>query len=75
MPKLPVLSGKELISLLKKIGFETISQKGSHIKMCHPDGRRVTIPNHRSIKRGTLKNGILNPLSISVENLIDLMKK
>ena len=43
--------------------------------MCHPDGRRVTIPNHRSIKRGTLKNGILNPLSISVENLIDLTGK
>ena len=38
------------------------------------DGRIVIIPNHRDIKLGTLKNGILNPLDISVEQLIKLLK-
>jgi predicted RNA binding protein YcfA (HicA-like mRNA interferase family) len=31
MGKLPVLSGHELIKILKKIGFEPVRQKGSHI--------------------------------------------
>ncbi len=70
MPKLPVVSGKDLVSAFRKMGFTVISQRGSHIKMKHPDGRVTTIPNHKMIKKGTLKKGILNPLSISVEDLI-----
>lgn len=31
MEKLPMLSGDELIKILKKIGFEPVRQKGSHI--------------------------------------------
>lgn len=58
MPKLPVISGKELIKAFKKLGFTSSSQKGSHIKMKHPDGRTVIIPNHQQLKPGTLKKGI-----------------
>lgn len=74
MPKLPVVSGKDLIKAFQQIGFIVVSQKGSHIKMRHTDGRIVTVPNHKTIKKGTLKKGILNPLSISVEQLIKLLK-
>lgn len=74
MPKLPVVSGKELVKAFRKIGFVLISQKGSHIKLKHPDGRTVIIPDHKSIKKGTLKKGILNPLLISIEELIKLLK-
>lgn len=31
MPKLPVLSGRKLIKLLKKVGFDEVRQKGSHV--------------------------------------------
>jgi len=31
MPKLPVLSGEELIRLLFKAGFHKVRQKGSHV--------------------------------------------
>ncbi|OGG15213.1 hypothetical protein A2773_05005 [Candidatus Gottesmanbacteria bacterium RIFCSPHIGHO2_01_FULL_39_10] len=74
MPKLPVVSARELVKAFKKLGFEYISQEGSHIKVQHPDGRKVTIPNHKEIKKGTLKKGILNPLGISVETLIKNLK-
>jgi len=74
MPKLPVISGNNLIKALKKIGFIIVSQKGSHIKMGHKDGRVVTIPNHKVIKRGTLKKGILNPLGITVVQLNSILK-
>lgn len=70
MPKLPVVSGKELIRVFTKMGFIFVSQRGSHIKMKHPDGRIVIIPNHKVIKKGTLKKGILNPLNIPVEEFL-----
>lgn len=73
MPKLPVVSATSLIKVFKRLDFEIISQKGSHIKMRHSDGRCVIIPNHKMIKKGTLKKGILNPMGISVENLVKLL--
>lgn len=73
MPKLPVVSGDDLVKTFKKIGFTVVAQKGSHIKMKHTDGRIAMIPNHKEIKRGTLKKGILNPLNISVEDLVKLL--
>lgn len=75
MPKLPIVSAADLIKIFKKLSFEKVSQKGSHIKMQDGKGRIVTIPNHRVIKKGTLKKGILNPLEITVEEFIKLLKK
>jgi len=57
------------------MGFSKVSQKGSHIKMQDNNARTVIIPNHKTIKPGTLKKGILNPLSISVQELINALKK
>lgn len=74
MPKLPVVSGKELIKALEKINFVFIRQRGDHVVMKHQDGRVVTIPLKKEIKKGTLKKGILNPLNISVKELVDLLK-
>ncbi|MBI5465564.1 type II toxin-antitoxin system HicA family toxin [Candidatus Gottesmanbacteria bacterium] len=73
MPKLPLVSGKDLVKAFKKLGFIFVSQRGSHIKMRHPDGRTVIIPNHKIIKKGTLKKGVLNPLNISVEEFSKLL--
>lgn len=73
MPKLPIVSGPDLVKVFKKIGFIFVSQRGTHIKMSHPDGRVAIIPNHKTIKKGTLKKGILNPLNISVETLIKIL--
>ena len=74
MPKLPRVSAKDLVRIFKKLDFEIITQRGSHIKMQDMNGRIVIIPNHKQIKLGTLKNGIMNPLDISVEQLIKLLK-
>lgn len=73
MPKLPVISGRKLVKALEKAGFQKVSQEGSHIKMKHPDGRVAIIPDHKELKKGTLKKGILNPLGISIEKLTKLL--
>ena len=59
MSKLRRLSGDEVISILKKFGFEIYSQKGSHVKLRRitKEGRSqsLTIPRHRELDKGTLK--------------------
>ena len=55
--KLPVLSGHDVIKILKKIGFEEKRQKGSHIilaKETEQGKRAVVVPNHKEIDKGTL---------------------
>ncbi len=56
MPKLPIISGKELVKKLARIGYEVDHQTGSHIilRLNKEPYRRVTVPNHDEIARGTL---------------------
>ena len=77
MPKLPVISAKELIKILLKIGFSKISQSGSHIKLRRvyfSKVQTVIVPNHKILKPGTLRNGILKAIDLSVDELIKLKK-
>ncbi len=55
------ISAKELISRLKKYGYEVQRQKGTHIRLITllEGEHHVTVPNHNSIKIGTL-SGIIN---------------
>ena len=75
MPKLPRLSGKEVIKSLSKIGFEIIRQKGSHVimKKKTSEGEIATIvPNHKEIDKGTLIE-IIRQAKLTRENFIDLL--
>ena len=55
MSKLPLLSGKQVIKILQKIGYYIRNQKGSHVHLRHPIRPPLTIPNHREVARGTLR--------------------
>jgi predicted RNA binding protein YcfA (HicA-like mRNA interferase family) len=46
MTSLPSLTGKELLAILKKAGFELLRIKGSHHFIHHPDGRSTVVPVH-----------------------------
>jgi predicted RNA binding protein YcfA (HicA-like mRNA interferase family) len=59
MPKLRVFSARELCDLLQEHGFAKTRQSGSHIVMrkeTTEGGRVVIVPNHKEIRRGTLKS-------------------
>lgn len=71
-PKLPVISGQQLIRALGQFGYETVRQKGSHIRLRHPsDAQRlpVTVPLHKEIAFGTLRR-ILRDAGITLEQLV-----
>ena len=64
--KLPLLSGQEVLTALKRMGFKEVHRKGSHVKMKHPDGRKIVFPYHNEVDRYTLK-GALKDAGISIE--------
>ena len=66
---LPVLSGQQLVRALERSGWQVARQRGSHVRMKHPERKSpVTVPLHREIKRGTL-TGILNDAGLDVSEL------
>ena len=46
MTSVPSLTGKELLSILKKAGFVVLRIKGSHHFIHHEDGRSTVVPVH-----------------------------
>lgn len=75
MPKLPVVSGKELIAALKKAGFVEVRQKGSHVSLqkVTPDiTYKTVVPLHRELAKGTLLD-ILHQTGLSREDLLELL--
>ena len=78
MDKLPQISGKETIKVLREIGFEFVQQRGSHVKLARNlENHRqiIIIPLHKTIKKGTLRNGILKPINLSARDFLKLLKK
>ena len=59
MPKLAVLSGAEVCEILARHGFLEVRRRGSHIIMQRSDAGdtiTVAVPNHRELRRGTLRS-------------------
>jgi len=70
MSKLPILKPRQLIKILRKLGFNKIRQEGSHIFFKHPDGRTTVVPFHKSrdIGRGLLR-AILGDIKLNPKDL------
>ncbi len=55
MNRLRVCSGFDAVKAFGKIGYAVDHQTGSHIILRHSSGRRLTVPNHRELAKGTLR--------------------
>lgn len=77
MPKLPVLSGKDVIKILGRIGYEQVRITGSHaiLNKHDPVKGKITIPVplHHELAKGTLKS-IMNQTGLSLDDLLKLLK-
>ena len=71
MPKLPPLSGKDLVAALKRLGSEEEHRTGSPIILRHrdPPHRRLNVLDRKEIAQGALR-AILRKAGISVEELL-----
>jgi len=72
MSKLPVLSGKECIKALKKVGFYFKRQEGSHVILRRDEPfAQVVVPLHNELDRGTLRS-IIRYAGLSLDEFVKL---
>ncbi|HZM86931.1 MAG TPA: type II toxin-antitoxin system HicA family toxin [Blastocatellia bacterium] len=74
MSELPRISGREVVKALTKIGYEQDRQRGSHIilRQTASPHRRVTVPDHKEIAKGTLR-AIIRETGLTVDEFKDLL--
>ncbi len=71
--KLPLLSGRQVLAALQRLGFIELHRRGSHVKLEHPDGRRMVFPFHDEVDRRTLK-GALQDASVNLDEFLAEVK-
>jgi len=71
---LPLVSGQEAVRVFTRSGYEIDHQTGSHIilRKVEPPHRRLTIPNHKQLAKGTLRS-LIREAGISVEEFRTLL--
>ena len=72
MAALPVISGKECVAALAKLGYRQARQRGSHVRLVCEGRSPVTIPMHDTLDRGTLRS-ILRVVDVSVDDFVALL--
>ncbi len=72
MPRLPILSGTDIVRIFQRLGYRVVRQRGSHIRL-HGIGRKpLTVPRHAVIGRGLLRK-ILRDAELSAEEFAKLL--
>jgi len=72
MRRLPVVSGRDLIRALGRLGYKVSRIKGSHARPVCPGRPSVTVPLHAELDRGTL-SAILDEAEMSADQLRSLL--
>ena len=67
--RFPVCNANDVVRVLRSHGFVMVSQKGSHQKWRHANGRQVIVAmhGHKPIPIGTLKS-IIDGSGLSVDD-------
>lgn len=74
MSRLPVVTGRELVKALQKLGYVFDRQRGSHVilRQTSPPHRRIVVPDHDPIAKGTLR-AIMREVGVTLGELIELL--
>jgi predicted RNA binding protein YcfA (HicA-like mRNA interferase family) len=73
--RLPVISGREAAAAFERVGFGFSHQKGSHMiyRRTVPRHTLLSIPDHKELKRGTLR-ALIRESGLTVEEFEALLK-
>ena len=74
MSKLPVVSGRTTVKAFSRVGYAYDHQTGSHIVLRHknPPYRRLTVPDHKELAKGTLRS-LIREAGLTVEEFVALL--
>ena len=67
------ISGKQMVNVFRKIGFQVDRQRGSHIVMSKGNVILV-IPDHETVAKGTERE-LIKDAGLTVEEFNKLLKK
>ena len=71
MPPVPLLSPSDVIKMFQRLGWQVVSQRGSHIIMNRPGHiATLSIPNHQEVARGTLRS-LIAKAGLTVEQFLE----
>jgi predicted RNA binding protein YcfA (HicA-like mRNA interferase family) len=70
--RLPVCSGRDAVKAFGKVGYIIDHQTGSHIILRHPNRRRLTVPDHRELAKGTLR-ALIREAGLTVDQFTALL--
>jgi len=74
MPRLPRLTGLELIAALQRAGSSIVRVRGSHHFLKHADGRSTVVPAHPGETIGPgLTTKILRDCDLTPDGLLALL--
>lgn len=71
MPRLPLLSGRAIITILQRLGFQEQRQRGSHVVLRRAEAVCV-VPLHKEVKTGTLA-GIIRQAGLTTDEFLAAM--
>lgn len=75
MTPTPIITARQLMKALRKLGFVEVRSRGSHRRWVHPDGRKTTVPVHRGrdVPRGLLRQVITIDVGIDMDEFVGLL--
>jgi predicted RNA binding protein YcfA (HicA-like mRNA interferase family) len=73
LSKLPLLSWREVVKALAKVGFQVARQKGSHLILIKNE-YIVPVPKHKEIKKGLLME-IIAEAGLTREEFLKILKE
>jgi predicted RNA binding protein YcfA (HicA-like mRNA interferase family) len=73
MSRQPMCSGRDAVRAFERLGYQIDHQTGSHIILRHANGRRLTVPDHREVAKGTLR-ALIRQSGITKEQFAELLR-
>lgn len=77
MPQLPQVSGRQVVAMMQRLGYEVIGRRGSHVRLKRQMGDAVhveTIPDHKALAKGTLGTILKHVSRATGKPIDDLIK-
>ena len=74
MQKVPLLSGREVVKIFRRLGWEIARQRGSHIILVKEKYiATLSVPDHYEVARGTLRS-LIARADLTVEEFLNALK-
>jgi len=72
MPSLPRLSGRDVVKVFARDGWQMARQRGSHMILIKPGNMAtLSVPDHREVAKGTLRS-LIRASGLSMEDFAAL---